>query len=67
MRDEAEIEAEEARDKLGIGHSLQRRIDKVKAANYQYASRGDTKMFVDEIERLRLEIKRMITLNEEGI
>jgi hypothetical protein len=56
---EDEIEAAGAREKLGIGVSLQTRITKVKGNNYMYASRGDTKAFIDEIERLNNELARV--------
>jgi hypothetical protein len=46
-------EAQEVKSKLGIGKTVDERIAKLKANNYQYASAGDSKALIDEIERLR--------------
>lgn len=48
-----EAEAAEAKVKLGIGISLKDRIEKLKRNQYQYATAGDTKALIDEIENLR--------------
>ena len=39
---------------LGIGSSLDERIEKLKTTSYQYCSAGTARLLVEEIERLRM-------------
>ena len=49
---DAIAEADEIKKTLGIGASLNDRINKVVSNQYQYATSGDSRAFISEISRL---------------
>lgn len=65
MAETAEAEAFEAKTKLGIGISVEDRIAKLERNGFQYATAGDTKALISEIDRLKAELERARVREQE--
>lgn len=57
--DTPEDEAAKVKKTLGIGMSVEDTVVKLKKNNYQYASSGDTRRLIEEIDRLNSECESL--------
>lgn len=62
----AQAEAEQVKKSLGIGTPLEDRIRKVIDNQYQYASAGDTRAFLNALNTMREALQKIAAYKDGG-